>query len=96
MWRRQIYIVLAFSAAALPRKSRWKVVDLRVDERVLVKFHRPVGGALMQCFKAWERTGQRGRGEEEEEEEEGGRRCCGSHRRPPERRLNSQVTNADL
>lgn len=27
---------------------------------MLVKFHRPVGGALMQCFKAWERTGQRG------------------------------------
>lgn len=25
---------------------------------MLVKFRRPVGGALMQCFKAWERTGQ--------------------------------------
>lgn len=31
---------------------------------MLVKFQRPVGGALMQCFKAWERTGQQRRGEE--------------------------------
>lgn len=31
---------------------------------MLVKFHRPVGGALMQCFKAWERTGQQSRAEE--------------------------------
>lgn len=80
MWRRQIDIAQAFFRSCPPREVAVEGGDLRVDERVLVKFHRPVGGALMQCFKAWERTGQRGRGEEEEEEE-GGRRCCGSHQK---------------
>lgn len=78
-------------------KSRWNCViwgsPSTAEASAPVKFHWPVGGALMQCFKAWERTGQRRR----EGWEEG--RCCGRRAGPPRAPvtgLNSQGTGAAL
>lgn len=61
--------------------------DLGLCLSVAVKFLWPVGGALMQCFKARKPCGDESREEggieRGREGREGGRRCCSRARMPP-------------
>lgn len=80
MRHRRISVVSALKQLSFFRKSRWNCViwgsPSAAEASAPVKFHRPVGGALMQCFKAWERTGRWRRGGEE-----GGRKMLRQARR---------------